>query len=192
MRRMIAALGLLVLTAAAAVPAVVAGQASPAGSDPWLAKTTKLQFQPQKAADAPVQIDAPKKDWMVLPSAGSTLLILASRKGDAVVMVERSALTMALEPSDITDLFAQIEADGIKERQPKATDFQSKVLDAGDHRLVAVQYSRPGVLGAERVRQYAMPVGKQLYRLVCISSASQFGAYDPVFGHIAASFGVTQ
>jgi hypothetical protein len=187
MRRTIA--GVVALTLLVAVPAATsAGQAAATKADPWLAKTAKLQFQPQKAADAPVQLDVPKKDWSVLPSSGSVLLILASKKGDAIVLVERTGLLQPLQPADITDLFAQIETDAIKEQQPKATEFQSKVLDSGERRMVAVQYSRPGVLGAERVRQYSMPVGTQLYRVTCISSAAQFAAYDPVFAHIAASF----
>jgi hypothetical protein len=185
------------LVAALLLVAVGAGaspvrQAAPSKSDPWLVKTTKLQFVPQKAADASVQLDLPKKDWMVLPSSGSVLLVIASRKGDAVVLVERSSLQQPLQAADITDLFAQIETDEIKERQPKAADFQSKVLDIGDRRLVAVQYARPGVLGAEKVRQYSMPVGRQLYRVTCISSAARFVAYDPVFAHVAASFTTTE
>jgi hypothetical protein len=181
---------LLVAVAAGAAPALSA-QGAPAKGDPWLAKSTKVQFQPQRAAEA-VQLDVPRKDWNVLPSSGSVLLILASKKGDAVVLVERTSLAQPLEPADITDLFAQIETDAIKERQPKATDVQSKVLDAGDRRLVAVQYGRSGVLGSERVRQYSVPVGKSLYRVTCISSVAQFAAYDPVFSHIAASFSATE
>ncbi len=184
---------LLIGSLAGAWPRMSGGQAPAArATDPWITRTTRVQFQPQRAADAPVQLDLPKKDWMVLPSSGSVLLVLATKKGDAVVLVERSMLRQALEAADITDLFAQIETDAIKERQPKATDFQSKVLDAGDRRLVAVQYGRPGVLGSERVRQYSVAVGKQLYRVTCISSAAQFAAYDSVFSHIAASFTATE
>jgi len=178
----------VVLTAGAQA----AGQGAATKADPWLVKTSKVQFQSQKAADAPVSIDVAKKDWMALPSSGAVLLIVASRKGDAVVFVERSGLSQPLLPADITDLFAQIESDAIKEQQPKATDFQSKVLDSGDRRLVAVQYARPGVLGSERVRQYSFPVGTQLYRVTCVSAAGQFAAYDPVFAHMAASFAATQ
>jgi hypothetical protein len=179
-------------TLAAAASAAPTAQAAAARNDPWLTKSPKLQVQPQHAADAPVQLDLPKKDWSVLPSSGSVLLIFASKKGDAVVLVERTTLSQPLEPGDITDLFAQIETDAIKERQPKAADFQSKVLDAGDRRRVAVQYARPGVLGREKVRQYSVPVGKILYRVTCISSAAQFAAYDPVFAHVAASFTTTE
>jgi hypothetical protein len=185
-------IGLLVGSAAGAAPAGPQAASAAKAVDPWLTRTGKVQFQPQRAADAPVQLDLPKKDWMVLPSSGSVLLVLASKKGDAVVLVERSTLRQALAADDITDLFAQIETDAIKEGQPKATDFQSKVLDAGERRLVAVQYARPGVLGSERVRQYSVPVGKHLYRVTCISSAALFAAYDPVFSHIAASFTATE
>ena len=187
--------GLLILalvTVVAGAGPSWAGQAAAAKGDPWLAKSARLQFKPQRPADVQMQIDLPAKDWNMLPSSGSVLLIMASKKGDAVVLVERSTLAMALEAADITDLFAQIETDAIKERQPKASDFQSKVLDSGDRRLVAVQYVRPGVLGSEKVRQYSVPVGKQLYRVTCISSAAQFAAYDPVFAHIAASFTATE
>jgi hypothetical protein len=176
------------------VPAASVAQSGVAvkATDPWLARTTRLQFQPQRAADAPIQLDLPIKDWMVLPSSGSLVLALASRKGDAVVLVERSALRQALEAEDITDLFAQIEVETIRERYPKAADVQSKILDLGARRLVAVQYGRSGVLGPERVRQYSVPIGQQLYRVTCISRAAVFAVYDPVFSHIAASFTVTE
>ena len=193
MHRIIAlsgAIALLTGSLAAALPPAVAVQAE--SVDPWIASATRLEFQTQRAPDAAVQLDLPKKDWMVLPSSGPVLLVLASRKGDAVVLVNRSVLLVALEAADITDLFAQIEIDAIKKQHPKATDFQSKVLDAGQRRLVAVQYSRPGVLGGERVRQYSMPIGKQLYHVTCISSAAEFAAYNPVFSHIAASFRVIE
>ncbi len=178
---------------AAATPAPqrkAATVASP-GTDPWVSRAARLQVQPQRSADAPLQVEFPTKDWMVLPSSGALVLAAASRKGDAVVLIERSTLRQALDPADITDLFAQIEIDAIKERQPKAADFQWKVLDSGARRLVAVQYSRPGVLGNERVRQYSVPVGTDLYRVTCISSAARFAVYDPVFSHVAASLTFT-
>jgi len=186
--------GTLVGTLAAAPPESQRSRTTVAapGTDAWLTRTTKLQFQPQRAADVPLQVDLPKKDWMVLPSSGAVVIAAATRKGDGVVLIERSMLRQALDPSDITELFAQIEIEAIRERQPKALDFESKVLDLGARRLVAVQYSRPGVLGNERVRQYSIPVGVELYRVTCISSASRFAVYDPVFSHIAASFVVTQ
>jgi hypothetical protein len=184
--------GIALLTGSRAAASPPPGAFQAEAVDPWIAPTATVQFQPQRAADAALQLDLPKKDWMVLPSNGSVLLMLASRKGDAVVLVERLVLNLPLEATDITELFAQIEIDAIKEQHPRAADFQSRVIDAGQRRLVAVQYGRPGVLGSERVRQYSMPIGKQLYHVTCISSAAQFAAYDPVFSHIAASFTATR
>jgi hypothetical protein len=177
----------------AAAPPAQRGAATAAspGTDPWVSRAATLQVQPQRSMDAPLQVEFPTKDWMVLPSSGALVFVAASRKGDAVVLIERSTLRQALDPADITDLFAQIEIEAIKESQPKAADFLSKVLDSGARRLVAVQYSRPGVLGNERVRQYSVPVGTVLYRMTCISSAARFAAYDPIFAHMAASLTFT-
>jgi hypothetical protein len=179
------ALALLSAPLAAQPPAAVVQKSM---VDPWVARTTLVSFQPQKAADAPVQLDLPKKEWMALPGSGSVLLVLSSRKGDAVVLVEGSPLRHPLEASDITAEFAQIELDALKQQQPQAADFQSKVLTLGERRLVAIQYARPGIFGSERVRQYSLPFGNRLYRVSCITSAALFGAYEAVFSHIAASF----
>lgn len=179
------ALGVVVMILLAAPLLAQAGKNG--GQDPWYGRTTRAQFQPIKAPDGGFQMEWPKKDWMPLPSAGSLALVLASRKGDALVVVERSTLRQPLEPADITDLFAQLESDVVKEQQ-KALDVQARVIESGDRRLVAVQYQRAGVLGTERVRQYSMPAGKTLYRVTCISSDGRFASYDPLFAHMAASF----
>jgi len=170
--------------------APLAAQPAKGPADPWLGRAAKLSVQPVKSPDG-LQLEWPKKDWMLLPAAGSASLVVAAKKGDALVVIERSTLNQALEPADITDLFAQLEGDVIKERQPSAAELQSKVIDSESQRLVAVQYSRQGTTGPERVRQYSVPVGKQLYRLICVSTAGRFAAYEPVFAHMAATFVAT-
>jgi hypothetical protein len=156
--------------------------------DPWVTRTNHVRFQPLRAMDTPLQLDVPKKDWMVLPSSGSLLLALATRKGDAVVLVEYAELRLALVSDDITEVFAQLEVDAITNHQPNASAFESRVLAIGARRLIAVEYTRLGVLGNERVRQYSVPVGNKLYRIACISSTPRFAHYDAVFSHMAASF----
>lgn len=178
----------LLLLAASPHAQSPASQTSRAPAEPWYARSAKIQFQSARGPDAAFQIEWPRKDWMTLPGGGSLVLAFASKKGDAVVLVEQVPLRQALEADDITDLFGQLEADAIKERHPRAAEFQSKVIESGERRLVAVQFTRPGVLGNERVRQYSIPVGKQLYRLTCASAAAQFAAYDPLFAHMAATF----
>ena len=173
-----------------AVPGSLGAQAGKAmAADPWYGRTTKAQFQPARTVDG-FQLDWPKKDWLMLPSAGSLSLVMTTKKGDALVVVERTVLRQPLEPSDITELFAQLESDAVKEKG-QVLDVQARVIDANGRRLVAVQFQRTGMLGPERVRQYSLPVGKNLYRLICISTAAQFLSYDPLFSHMAASFTAT-
>ncbi len=62
-------------------------------------------------------------------------------------------------------------------RRPPTSSRRSSIR--ATRRLVAVQYSRPGVLGSERVRQYSVPVGTELYRVTCISSAAQIRRLRP-------------
>lgn len=177
---------LLAVGAALLLCAVAGVQAQKA--DPWLARTNASAFEAQKGTDAPILLDVPKNSWMVLPATRSVLFLMAARKGDATVSVERAPLSITLQPEDVTDVLAQIQVDAIKAREPRATEFEARVLDAGDRRFVAVQYRRTGVTGPERVRQYTLPVGHWLYHITCAASLTQFGSYDAVFAHIANSF----
>ena len=161
-------------------------------ADPWLTRTNPGAYDAQRGPDAPLKIDMPKKDWMILPASRSVLFLMASRKGDAVVTVERAPLSLALAPEDVTDVLAQIQADTIKEREPRASEFEARVIDAGERRFVAVQYRRPGALGAERVRQYSVPVGHWLYHVTCAASLAQFASYEAIFAHVAGSFSATE
>lgn len=178
-------LGFIALVAWLAVAAAVLHAQK---ADPWLARTNASSFEAQKAADAPIKLDVPKNNWMVLPATRSVLFLIAARKGDASVTVERAPLSLALQPEDVTDVLAQIQADAIKAREPRATEFEARVLDAGDRRFVAIQYRRTGATGAERVRQYSLPVGHWLYHVTCAASLTQFASYEAVFAHIAATF----
>jgi len=179
------------LLAAALLAAATAGGQPPSrqvAGDPWYGRAVKPEFQVSRGAEVAFQVEWPRRDWLALPGGGSLLLAFASKKGDAVVLIEQVALRQPLEPGDLTELFAQLESEAIKERHPGASDFQAKVIEGGDRRLVAVQFARTGVLGSERVRQYSIPVGKQLYRVTCAAAAAQFASYEPVFAHMAATF----
>jgi hypothetical protein len=162
----------------------------PGSADAWYGKTAKIAFSTVKSPDGRFAVDCPKKDWMTLAGGGPVVLTMAQRKGEAVVVIEHARLNQALAPSDITDLFAQLEAEAIKEREPKAADFQSRVIEAPDRRVVVVQYSRPGISGQERVRQYSITSGKHLFRLTCVAAASAYAAFEPFFAHVVASFTV--
>lgn len=181
------------LVATIAVPATLraqgaAGKNQAAAADAWVAKAPKLATTTLTVTNPGFSLEYPKKDWIVVPGGGAATVVLAQAKGNASVIVERVVLKAELGPDDITDLFAQLETESIQQRAPKAADFRSKVLDVTGGRLVAVQYALDGSKGPERVRQYSIPVGTNLYRLTCAAPIGQFQIFDPVFAHIAASF----
>jgi hypothetical protein len=45
-------------------------------------------------------------------------------------------------------------------------------------------------MGPETVRQYSLPLGKHLYRIVCSAPTASFGKHEPVFTAIVESFKV--
>jgi hypothetical protein len=155
--------------------------------DEWVRRAPKLGVQRLIVPGRRVTLEYPKRDWLLLPSGGSMLVNLAEKNGNALVQLERTALKQALAPEEITDLFAELEAQTVHDRYPEATSFVSRLADVGRRRIVMLQYDRPGTRGAERVRQYSLPVGLSLYRLVCAAPAAQFARFEQVFAHIAAS-----
>ncbi len=160
-------------------------------ADPWYGRTTRAQFVPAKPGALPFQFEIPKKDWMIVggPGPGAEVQVVAtSKKGDASFIVERTMMQQALDPTDITELFMQLETDNLKKRQPSASQVEARLIEAAGRRIVGIQFARAGIAGAERARQYSMPVGKTLYRLTCAAPANAFDAFAPVCAHIAASF----
>ena len=116
---------------------------------------------------------------------------LTQRKREASIVIEMTKLHQPLANEDITDLFSQLEIDSVKARHPLATDVQAKLVEAGGRRLAILTYGRNGMEGPERVRQYSIPYGADLYRVTCFAAAAQFARYEPVFAHVAATFAVT-
>lgn len=167
---------------------VVAPARTPAQGDQVYGRNAKLQMQPYKSPGGRFSMEYPRKDWILLPGAGDVMMSLAQKNGEAVVLIERSQLRTALAPEEITDLFAQLEVDTLKDQDHDAADFQPRVFDAGDRRLIIIQYTQPGLSGRNVVRQYSIPHGQDLFRLICSAPAAQFPKYSAIFAHLAASF----
>jgi hypothetical protein len=179
----------------AAAPLSAQAVAPPAAGE--YGRAPKLEVQ--QYDNRQIRFEYPKKDWEIIPrpntamipGASAPIVSVVQRKRDAAVVVEQTKLHQPLALDDITDLFSQLEADSIRERQPQATDVRAKLVDVGGgRRLVILTYGRPGVGGAERVRQYSIPAGADLFRLTCVATAGQFARYEAVFAHVAASFAV--
>lgn len=126
-------------------------------------------------------------DWSMVSGASEPLVIFVPRNKEAALVVERFRMKQSLAKDDITDLFATIENEFLKENQPKITDVSSKIVTQNGKRIVVIDYTRPGLVEKERVRQYSFPVGQSLYRITCAAVAKEFRKYEPTFGDVAES-----
>ena len=99
-------------------------------------------------------------------------------------------MKLKLDPDEITEEFARIEAEYLKDNQPQISGVVPSVTTRGSRRIVVVDYvrPRPGQSGAlERVRHYAFPVGGDLYRLTCMALTQEFARHEATFLALAES-----
>ena len=141
---------------------------------------------------AELSLEYPARDWEQLSGAGSVLTTLTTRRFDATVVIERSKLAAPLTSADLTDLFAEIEADLIREQFPSATGVTAALATHPKlGAVVRVDFSRPGPAGIERVRQISAPAGWYIYRVVCSARSADFPKYEATFNRVIESATIT-
>jgi hypothetical protein len=132
------------------------------------------------------ELEYPAKDWRQLPSAGSSLALFSRNDGAATVAVDYLRMTATLSPSQIGTM-AEVEIQDLKERHPQAKDFTSELMESKGGRGAIVRYVSTGSKGPERVMQYSIPVGQDLYRVIAIVAESSLAKYEGVVMHVLAS-----
>ncbi len=149
-------------------------------------KKRTVTYKPFFAGD--VSLQYPSRDWNPLSGAGSVLVTFAEKNGEAFVVIDRTKLGQRLQPSDITDVFKDIETDLVREREPEAKDLMAGLSSLGAFpQVVRIEYRRPGRTGAQRVRQHSIPVGWYLYRIVASAGSELFVEHEAVFDHMVAT-----
>jgi hypothetical protein len=131
------------------------------------------------------QLEYPK-DWQPTLGVGDVLVTFTQKKGESALVIRRFQLLD--DPGEINDVFGQLESDALKMDQPQAKDVSFKIVGANGRPVVVIDYSRPGLAGSERGRQYSFPIGPNVYRLNCTALTGLFARYEPQFLHIAQSF----
>ena len=184
------ALCLLLLTMAAA-----GTSAQPPGSDPWFRTSPRPRdFRPALLPWKIFSVDFPN-DWQLVPGFGPILVTAADKsRGNqpaGAIVLEHTSLVEPLGPAEVDANLAQLEADFIRGRDPAGQNFQHEAKDVNKQRFVLVQYVRPGFNGLDRVAVYAMPVGRVMYRLICIAPEKELARYQPICAHVAATFKAT-
>jgi hypothetical protein len=107
----------LVLALAGALPAVSASQI------PFFGKKNDNNDLVFRSPDGKLSLAYPNKDWQILPGGGSVVATLAQKASEASVVVDYTKMNQALAPSEINDLFAELEAEDLATRQPEAKGF---------------------------------------------------------------------
>jgi hypothetical protein len=104
------------------------------------------------------------------------------------LVVERIRLRQRLEPRDVTDVFAQIEADVVKENQPGAADVAAKMTREENRAVIVIDYTRETLGGRQRVRQYSIPAGADLYRITAMAQPNTFQRHEGVMAAMVGTF----
>jgi hypothetical protein len=135
------------------------------------------------------EFEYPTKDWRVLPSAGSSLAIVARNDGEATLTIDYLRLTAPLGPDEIGTM-AEVEIQDLMEKHPNAKDFKTEIIDIKAGRGAMIRYSGVGVKGPEQVMQYSVPVGQDLFRVIAIVPEQLVPKYEAVVAHMIGSFKV--
>jgi hypothetical protein len=130
----------------------------------------------------------PAKDWDIVSGGATSLVAVTQKKHEATIVVEYQPMQIELAPSEIDENFAKLEVEPISGRQSGVSQLSSKIQDVNGHRAIVIEYSRTGAMGPEHVRQYSLPIGKHLYRVIGSAPTGNFEKYAPTFDVAAQSF----
>ena len=147
----------------------------------------RSNFQNFRDDRARFVLDYPKKDWIIAPGYGQSVVLFMQSRGQATVGVEFETLVAALATADIGSAFVNYELDDLKKTRPLAANFQSQLRESADGPLAVIEYTVPGGTGNQRVRQYTIPRGLAIYRIVCTAPTNNFPRFEPVFENMAAT-----
>jgi hypothetical protein len=182
---------ILVAATLLTVCCVVSGAVPSAAQFAKLAPADKgVNYRMFKDPGGRFEFEYPTKDWRELSSA-ATLAIIARNDGATVAIdLSRMALARPLT-AEAFDTLAEVEIDGLKERHPQAKDFKFELIETKGGRGVLIRYASLGTKGPERVIQYTMPVGLDLYRVIAVVPEMLLSKHEPVLLHMIQSFQMT-
>ena len=174
-------LAILMVVLAPFATVTLGAQAKPAAG-------VRKGYQPFRGYPDRFTFEYPTKDWEQIAGGTSSVMTLAQKKREAAVVIEYQPLRLELAPNEIDEEFAKLELEPVTQRQPGATNTRLKLVEMGANKVIVIEYSRKGLMGAETVRQYSLALGKHLYRIVCSAPTASFGKHEPVFAAIVESF----
>jgi len=159
--------------------------------DPWFGQQDKPKnFEALKAFTGAFSIQLPK-DWQLAPGHTGTIfsVVEKTKRGETggLITLEYMSLQAPLEPALVAGV-SERELKEVQSRELSGKQFSSAVKTGASGPIIFIQYDRPALAGTDHVAQYSMPIGKVMYRLICIAPAPSIDKYKPIFAHVAASF----
>ena len=97
--------------------------------------------------------------WTIVAGSREPMAMFVQQRSEAAIIVERSRMRQRLAPADITEVFANIEVDSLKETQPRISGVTARIETWGSSRVIVIDYTRPGGAENERIRRYLLPRG---------------------------------
>lgn len=122
--------------------------------------------------------------WRLVAGARDLLLTITERDLKAIVVVEQRQLLNPI--TEITNNLMTLEVGDLKSRQPDAQGIAPSIAK-GRPTVMVVDYSRAGISGPERLRQYSVYEGTVLLRVTCIALTKEFDKHIASFEAIANS-----
>jgi hypothetical protein len=154
-----------------------------------LGKKGDVTYRVYRDPNGRFSIEYPNKDWRIVPSGQSALVILAREDGEATLVVDATTLVEALSPAEIAAM-VDVEVTSLKDRLPNATEIKAEVVEIKSGRAALIHYASAGARGPEKSTQYSIPVDKQLFRLIGVTPATAAAKYDAILAHMVESFKV--
>ncbi len=122
--------------------------------------------------------------WKPVSGARGQLLTIASSDLKTVVVVEQQPIAVAM--TEISQRFMGMEAESLKSLQPGASNVAPSVAKNRPTTMV-IDYSRTGINGPERLRQFSIYEGTVVLRVTCIAPTKEFEKNAEKFDTIANS-----
>ena len=168
--------------------------AAPAGPDTWYGG----QAKPREIGERPLvfektfSIALPNK-WQLAPSHTYTILSAVEKRTPAAALItlEQVRLNAAVPADlDVLDAFKNTMLEEVQAVESAGAGFTADIIKGRFNPLILIRYRRPGLWGdSNHVVQYLMPVGRTMYRLICVAPASEVETkYKKIFAWVAASF----
>jgi hypothetical protein len=135
-------------------------------------------------------------NWVQQTNIGTVLVLVSTTRADAAVAIVRERLNQPLDASEMTETFVNIQADVLKEEHADATGLTAVLVTHPTlGPVVQADFTAPGNdsrrPGPDRIRQYALPRGQFLYRIVFRVRAIDFAKQELVFNAILKSLRIT-